>query len=687
MYRKMLSIFAILFVCSMAGCSDDKAEPTSEPDHQGAEISQTDIPETIGWQGGQYTIEVAYKPLTRNKPVVIFEPWSYRISIDGTIVEENEVTDGDASAEIIIAQNLTEKQRNITVDILCPESLDQTPEWKEVISAVQEAGLIEIDGFYWTPGNLVVKDGVFAIAEKAEDLGFYFKHNSTYGIPSEGNSYQGTAYNPDAVNVALGDIPEENGDPCKLVPGANLRMPTMYEIESLAYQFSSYAQKEAITGMFYAENRLFLPFAGGCDSQTGDIAFKNTNGAYWHSGVDVDNIGGLLVGSEEYPQPLIGNNYNAMLTTVRCVRDIRIPTYVSHSPREVSDNAAFSITVLTDPGDFEEYPVSLFDGSYEIYALATKEKPEAVLQVPENDRIEDVVYELFVNGEPVGETILQPGMKNYVNYKSHTPTGTVSADAFTLTVRCESDIDSFPVEVKCGDESIATATGSKDNLSVELQIPANDGKERVLDIYVNGEKTYGSVTQEKNPLAKFFSVIWSGGYLTVKDGAYTFAGEQELGMYFKFKSRYGMTLDKAPASSANYSGTAYSPAAEEKTYVEITYDDVDPCSLIADGHSWRMPTKEEWDELLEFTFAFEANKYRAYTDTEQTVYLTPSGSIKNTGAGVLVASYVRVWSSTPDDAKIFAVSGGLSSQTSVFKTTSAGATPDIAMMVRCVRAK
>lgn len=35
------------------------------------------------------------------------------------------------------------------------------------------------------------------------------------------------------------------------------------------------------------------------------------------------------------------------------------------------------------------------------------------------------------------------------------------------------------------------------------------------------------------------SVIWSPGYLTVKDGAYAFAGPKEVGMFFKWKSRYG----------------------------------------------------------------------------------------------------------------------------------------------------
>jgi hypothetical protein len=666
----------------MVGCSDDKTE--SKSIHLGAEVVETDMPENIGWQGGKYTIEMDYNELTRAMPKQVFEPWCYRVSVGGSVIEEEEITDGAESVTIYIQENLTESERAVKVEILSPEALEQTPVWKEVANAVQQPGLIEVGGIYWTQGNLTVHDGQFAITKKPEDSGFFFKHRSTYGISSEGANYQGKAYNPEEVTITLEDIPEKNGDPCKMISGADLRIPTLYEMELLSYEFSDYSDVNGITGMLFSD-KFFLPFAGACDL-LGAIGYKNTNGGYWHSGEDVDGLGGLLMGSKEYlgSGPFVSNNLVSSLTTIRCVRNTRIPIYVSHTPSEAENSAAFTVTVLTDPGDFEEYPVSLFDGAYEVYAMATKDNPEAVIQVPENDMTDDIVYELFVNGERTGKKILQPGMKDYVRYMSHTPTGKVPSDAFTLTVKYESDLDSFDVEVKSGAESIATGTGSKDNLNVQLLIPENDGKDRVLEIYVNGEKTRGTVTQEENPNKNLFSVIWSSGYLTIKDGAYTFAGEQERGLFFKFKSKYGMTLN---AGGTAYSGTAYSPSAETLTYAEVTYGDVDPCSLIADGYSWRLPTQEEFQNLLSFEYTWLKDSYRAYTDGQQTVYIVPSGSLNATGAKVDQPAWARAWTSTPkDDTKYITLSGTFSGQATTFIVT-AGAAQNIAMMVRCVRTK
>lgn len=125
----------------------------------------------------------------------------------------------------------------------------------------------------------------------------------------------------------------------------------------------------------------------------------------------------------------------------------------------------------------------------------------------------------------------------------------------------------------------------------------------------------------------------------------------------------------------------------QAAYEEIPSGEVDPCSLVAPAGTWRTPTATEWDELLGCGYEFEAGTFRCYTDGEQRVYLTPSGSLKEGGIGILGSSFVRAWSSTPKSEDTwFTLSGGLSSASSVFGTT-VGAKAETAMMVRCVRAR
>lgn len=682
MYRKMLYILVMVCVCSMMGCGKDKTEEV--PDRKGAEVSGTDMPDKIGWQGGEYTIDVEYKLLTRSQPVEIMEPWSYRLSVDEDVIAENEVTDGSESVKVSVPQNLTEKDKSVKIEILSPEILGQTPVWKEVAHAAQQAGLVEIAGIYWAQGNLTVSEGKFAIATKPEDLGFLFKHYSTYGISSEGDHYSGVAYIPAETTVALADIPEKNGDPCQLIAGGDLRMPSFYEMNKLYNESfnSDIVESEGVYGQLFGGGKLFFPYSGVCEAESGVLHLKNQGAGYWHSGMNAFGSGGMLSFSKD--DVMFFYNDGISLMSVRCVRNIREASYVSHSPEKLESNATFSVDITCDPGDMPGYKVALVDieYDYEIKAFAEGSDPTVTINVPVNEELVDIVYEIYINDKPTGKRITHPKMSNYVFYKSHTPTGTVSADAFTLSVTCESDMDSFEVEIKSGTESIAKDTGSKDNLKVQLAIPANTGDERVLDIWVNGKNTGRKVTQEG--VKKLISVVWSTGYLKVDDGAYIFAGEQEPGMYFKFKSRYGMTLD---ATGKKYSGTAYGPSAETKAYADVAYGDEDPCSLINDGKSWRMPTQADFQELLSFDYSWKKDAYRAYTDGEQTVYITPSGSFNDTGTSVAQPTWAKVWTTTlKDDTKYVMLSGSFSNQTSSFIVT-AGAAQNTAMMVRCVRDK
>lgn len=678
MKKMMFWTLALAAMVGAAGCTDDPITPNQA--FLGGNIVETDASWRLEeWQGGEFTVKI--NPDFMRQASI--KEWSYRVIYDADTQQEETLTDATTQVKIVIPANMDVQERHILVDVKIPSTIGGAPEWQPVVDMRQSMGLVAIDGCYWTTGNLTLRDGKFAVARSQEELGLYFEHNSTYGIPSDGSQYGGICYTPEEVTVALEDIPRDNGDPCMLASNGALRLPSLYEMQKL-YDADDYKSidKEGITCFSFGGGKLFLPLAGGCDRETGAIGYKNTHGAYWYSGADVEGNGGLLAMAEEYM--ILDYNMGTNMASVRCVRNLKKPVYVSHTPETLDSSAETTIEIITDPGELSGYVVSLVDGNYEIKGIATKDNPVVKIDVPENTDIEQIVYTIFVNGEPTGKQLVQPGVTNYAYYQSHTPKGPVPADAFTLTVNCISDLSTFDVEVTDGRALSLKVSASASNPVATFSIPENDGDERTLTIYVNGMNTGRKVVQEapKNRL----SVVWSNGYLTVKEGAYTFAGAQEQGMYFKYNSRYGLTLDPA---GKKYSGTAYGPAEETKAYADIAAKEVDPCSLVTPAGTWRTPTQDEWLELLSCTYEWEMDKYRAFTDGQQTVYITPSGSIKDNGASMLQPQWAKVWSSTvhvTDATKNYTMIGTFSSNTGVFGCTI-GTVHDQAMMVRCVRAK
>lgn len=346
--------------------------------------------------------------------------------------------------------------------------------------------------------------------------------------------------------------------------------------------------------------------------------------------------------------------------------------------------------MVTDPGDAQRYPVWLRASTGgDIEAQATARQPTVCFDIPANGQPEEVVYRILIDGSDSGRGFVQPGLEGYALYLSHTPSE-AGYEAFSLTVRCRSDLPSFPVRITDGEVLDETVHATSAEPVATFGVPENRADvRRVISIFVNGTDTGAKVVQEASPAPQDkLSVVWSTGYLTVEAGAFGFAGERERGLYFKYGSRYGMTIDTdLPASGSRYSGTAYTPEPVQAAYEEIPSGEVDPCSLVAPAGTWRTPTATEWDELLGCGYEFEAGTFRCYTDGEQRVYLTPSGSLKEGGIGILGSSFVRAWSSTPKSEDTwFTLSGGLSSASSVFGTT-VGAKAETAMMVRCVRAR
>ena len=311
--------------------------------------------------------------------------------------------------------------------------------------------------------------------------------------------------------------------------------------------------------------------------------------------------------------------------------------------------------------------------------------------MPKNDEVGNREWRLFINRVYSGISFVQPGKKNYVDYISHSPSK-ATYEAFTLSVKCESDLASFPVGINGSDGLELTQNGSKENPTVSFSVPENAGEERTLAIWVNGSDTGKSVRQEANPATNAFSVTWSEGYLTVVDGAYTFAEPKERGMYFKWKSKYGIKFEGTVSSSTKYQGVVYGPDEQSiPNYADVPYGDVDPCSLVAPAGTWRMPTSEQLLELVaDGAKEFEPYAFRMCSDGMQEVYLASAGQLANDGLSVKSANIISVWTPDASETKPGQYSylmWLMSTESSKGSVSANGVLPQTAMMVRCVRSK
>lgn len=459
------------------------------------------------------------------------------------------------------------------------------------------------------------------------------------------------------------------------------------------------ADKMSDLGLYFRQGSKYgVPSDGGSYAGTaytplasGQISGKSQFGGYWGLGANYAGEGVIYVLNADYSMvdyDLAGTN----MASLRCVKNIRQPSYVSHTPASVTDNASFKLTVKTDPGEFPAYEVDIEAEDGEIRSIdASSSETEVTLTVPKNDEVGNREWRLFINRVYSGISFVQPGKKNYVDYISHSPSK-ATYEAFTLSVKCESDLASFPVVIKGSDGLELTQNGSKENPTVSFSVPENSGEERTLAIWVNGSDTGKSVRQEANPATNAFSVTWSEGYLTVVDGAYTFAEPKERGMYFKWKSKYGIKFEGTVSSSTKYQGVVYGPGEQSiPNYADVPYGDVDPCSLVAPAGTWRMPTSEQLLELVaDGAKEFEPYAFRMCSDGMQEVYLASAGQLANDGLSVKSANIISVWTPDASETKPGQYSylmWLMSTESSKGSVSANGVLPQTAMMVRCVRSK
>ena len=579
----------------LSACSDDNTEPTKKTEYTVTEFASTTIPETIPAEGGAYTMTFTTRTETRSQPVVpVFEPWQYRVTLGEAVGDAIAVTEPKTEVSVVIGSNYSKEPRAVVVEMAVTEDAATPPRWIRIVEAEQEPALkdycvTEYDsttipetvpynggGYklgFTTSIETRAADPIFVewqyrvtLGDKVGDPVAVTERTESIDVEIAGNYTENERNN--VVEMAdAGAEPQwtkivEARQEAALVLTAGFYW-AKGNVTLMDGKFAV-ADKMSDLGLYFRQGSKYgVPSDGGSYAGTaytplasGQISGKSQFGGYWGLGANYAGEGVIYVLNADYSMvdyDLAGTN----MASLRCVKNIRQPSYVSHTPASVTDNASFKLTVKTDPGEFPAYEVDIEAEDGEIRSIdASPSETEVTLTVPKNDEVGNREWRLFINRVYSGISFVQPGKKNYVDYISHSPSK-ATYEAFTLSVKCESDLASFPVVIKGSDGLELTQNGSKENPTVSFSVPENAGEERTLAIWVNGSDTGKSVRQEANPATNAFSVTWSEGCLTVVDGAYTFAEPKERGMYFKWKSKYGIKFEGTVSSSTKYQSVVY----------------------------------------------------------------------------------------------------------------------------------
>ena len=579
----------------LSACSDDNTEPTKKTEYTVTEFASTTIPETIPAEGGAYTMTFTTRTETRSQPVVpVFEPWQYRVTLGEAVGDAIAVTEPKTEVSVVIGSNYSKEPRAVVVEMAVTEDAAAPPRWIRIVEAEQEPALkdycvTEYDsttipetvpynggGYklgFTTSIETRAADPIFVewqyrvtLGDKVGDPVAVTERTESIDVEIAGN------YTENERNIVV-EMADAGAEPqwTKIVEArqeAALVLTAGFywakgNVTLMDGKFAV-ADKMSDLGLYFRQGSKYgVPSDGGSYAGTaytplasGQISGKSQFGGYWGLGANYAGEGVIYVLNADYSMvdyDLAGTN----MASLRCVKNIRQPSYVSHTPASVTDNASFKLTVKTDPGEFPAYEVDIEAEDGEIRSIdASPSETEVTLTVPKNDEVGNREWRLFINRVYSGISFVQPGKKNYVDYISHSPSK-ATYEAFTLSVKCESDLASFPVVIKGSDGLELTQNGSKENPTVSFSVPENAGEERTLAIWVNGSDTGKSVRQEANPATNAFSVTWSEGCLTVVDGAYTFAEPKERGMYFKWKSKYGIKFEGTVSSSTKYQSVVY----------------------------------------------------------------------------------------------------------------------------------
>lgn len=167
--------------------------------------------------------------------------------------------------------------------------------------------------------------------------------------------------------------------------------------------------------MSYINSTFLMPIIGRMNFRDGilysDFAVYYGNG---HDNEDTAVVYGLDMGENGYSVAdfdySLSDDY---LGFVRCVRNIALPSYTSHTPAAVDDNKGFELVVNTSRGSITSlYYVEVSDfmgANARTMRKQADAQGAARFAIPENDTNEPREWAIFVNGQDTGKRVKQYG--------------------------------------------------------------------------------------------------------------------------------------------------------------------------------------------------------------------------------------------------------------------------------------
>lgn len=435
----------------LSACSDDNTEPTKKTEYTVTEFASTTIPETIPAEGGAYTMTFTTRTETRSQPVVpVFEPWQYRVTLGEAVGDAIAVTEPKTEVSVVIGSNYSKEPRAVVVEMAVTEDAATPPRWIRIVEAEQEPALkdycvTEYDsttipetvpynggGYklgFTTSIETRAADPIFVewqyrvtLGDKVGDPVAVTERTESIDVEIAGN------YTENERNIVV-EMADAGAEPqwTKIVEArqeAALVLTAGFywakgNVTLMDGKFAV-ADKMSDLGLYFRQGSKYgVPSDGGSYAGTaytplasGQISGKSQFGGYWGLGANYAGEGVIYVLNADYSMvdyDLAGTN----MASLRCVKNIRQPSYVSHTPASVTDNASFKLTVKTDPGEFPAYEVDIEAEDGEIRSIdASPSETEVTLTVPKNDEVENREWRLFINRVYSGVSFVQPGKKN-----------------------------------------------------------------------------------------------------------------------------------------------------------------------------------------------------------------------------------------------------------------------------------
>ncbi len=363
------------------------------------------IPENVPFNGGKYAVAFESKSATKS--------WQYRVLVDNKIVTPpTRIAGQRATLDITIDANYGIDRRTVVIEVAEAGGAA----WSKGLESRQESALTMVGNYFWAKGNVVLRDSRFAIADSMTARGLLFRDGSRYGVPSDARNYAGTAYMPEPVQIKATDIPRNEGFNVCAAISPELRLPTWAELDDLRGNEKSRLAKKGTLCMSYINSTFLMPLHGRMDTK--DSAIYDDVAIYFGDGYDNEGTAVIYgVGMGENGYSLADFDYTLSddyMGSVRCVRNIAKPSYISHTPAEAEGNKGFELVVNTSRGEIHSIyyiEVAEFPGvNARSFRKQADAQGTAKFDIPQNTTNATREWAIFVNGQDTGKRVKQRGI-------------------------------------------------------------------------------------------------------------------------------------------------------------------------------------------------------------------------------------------------------------------------------------